>query len=152
MAGLVVMLPPPGGSKNQVCNTNIDSILRRRVIDFAEATAVKGSTLVAGDTIKVFNFSAGELVTNVWTRQLVAGTASSTIDIGDSVGASAWHNDLATDGAAQTLTAGAGANASAGYLYAADNYLLLTLGSTPPLTGKVEFTAKVIDFGTSIVK
>lgn len=153
MAGLVTFFPPPAGSVNQVGVANSDSVLKRRVIDFAELTAAKGSTLVAGDTARAIALNPGDYVKQVYFRQLVAGTASSTMNVGDTaVGATAWYNGYATDGAAQTFALGNGANATAGKMYAAADYLLLTLGATPPLVGKVEITAEVYQFGTSIVK
>lgn len=149
----ITMLPPPGGSSYQVNVCNSDSVLVRRVIDFTELGSAKGSTLAAADTANFITINAGDFVTRVWVRQLVAGTSSSTVSIGDTaVGATAWHNALATDGAAQTFTAANGANVTAGKFYSSADALKLTLGATPPLTGRIEVTAEVYKFGTSTVK
>lgn len=149
----ITMLPPPGGSDYQVCVSNSDSVLKRRVLDFAELGAAKGSTLAAADTCTLITLNPGDFVTRVFVRQLVAGTSSSTVSIGDTaVGATAWHNGYATDSAAQNFTLGAGANVAAGKFYSSADALKVTLGATPPLTGRIEVTAEVYQFGNSITK
>lgn len=134
---------------------------RRHVFD----VAVDLPTVTAGDSAKIFNLAAGEFVENVFIRNITKSTtASSTLQVGDSSSATAYSASVDATAANGTVVAGNGAavitqsgttpfavTSIAGKNYAAADYILITLGSTPPLNGVFEVVAQIIPFTTSAV-
>lgn len=93
---------------------------KRKVIDFVECTALKGSALAKDDVIEAIPLEAGEILVGGFCKIITAGTASTTAQIGitgdDPDGLIA---SVALDGSAGTVTAANGA------------YLLTQSGTTP---------------------
>ena len=138
-------------------NPGFDSgspITRRRVIDFAEALAKKGSALANADVIQAMPVKAGEAVVNVFLRVITPGTASSTAGVGDGAGTTSY---IATASGVLDAAAGTIVKASGAYiqteaappvlkckLYTTDDTIDLLLGATAPQAGVVELIAEII--------
>lgn len=127
--------------------------LLSKTVDFSKFTGSAAG--VAGKTADVISIPAGFVVENVFVKVLTAGTASSTVNVGDSSAAS-FITGVATDGTAGTTTAASGSYLfgsfattpavsgvyNGGKLYSAADALRLTLGSTAPVTGSVKVVVK----------
>jgi len=93
---------------------------KRKVIDFAECTALKGSALAQNDVIEAIPLEAGEILVGGFAKIITAGTGSTTATIGiTDDDADGLIKSVALDGTAGTVTAANGA------------YLLTPDGSTP---------------------
>ena len=165
-APTVNIATPISGSSFQSWGKPSAKFSRTRVLDFAEAVTKKGSALVNGNTIDIMPFYAGELVTNVISRILVAGTASCTVTVGDDATAAGFMASLAVDGAANTVANSTGsfiftqAGSSAyavtwvgGKFYTATNALRIALSSgttAEAQAGKIEFTAEIVELSTRL--
>jgi len=83
---------------------------KRKVIDFVECTALKGSALAQNDVIEAIPLEAGEILVGGFAKIITAGTASTTATIGitddDPDG---LIKSVALDGTAGTVTAANGA-------------------------------------------
>lgn len=93
---------------------------KRKVIDFVECTALKGSALAQNDVIEAIPIDAGEILVGGFAKIITAGTASTTAQVGitgDDV--DGFIASVALDGSAGTVTAANGA------------YLLTQSGTTP---------------------
>ena len=133
-------------------------ILRKHVINFADAVTVKGSPLAAGDTIDILSLNVGEFVDFCSSRVITAGTAASTATVGDQSSAAGLIASVACDAVTGTLVPGSGALLQNGLTpfnilgkyYTAANTVRLTLGATPPQTGVIEFVVGVIQIYTHV--
>ena len=67
-----------------------------RVIDLAKIIAVRGSALAAGDTIDLFDVTAGMIVTDLHAEVTVVSKAGRTIDIGDQTDGDRYVTALST--------------------------------------------------------
>ncbi len=122
--------------------------LARNMVD---CTSAGFGTLLSTDTARILELKEGWFVVRVWVRCVQKGTAAAAIEsIGDSVGATTW---MATDfaiGSGGTVGAVQGSlhtdtnGALNGYLYLADDYLLLT-PKTANFDGIFEVVAEVIN-------
>jgi len=134
---------------------------RKHVISFADVLATKGSALATNDTVDILTLNPGERVVNVTARVITAGTASSTVTVGDQSDADGYIASVACDGTAGTVSGANGAYLFTQYgttpfavtwvggkSYSATNTLRMTLGATAPQAGVVEFTAFIEQVGT----
>lgn len=134
---------------------------RKHVINFADVLATKGSALAQNDTVDIVPLNPGERVIDVTARIITAGTASSTVTVGDQAGAASYIASVAIDGTAGTVTGGNGAYLFSqsgttpfavtwvgGKYYTAANTLRMTLGATAPQAGILEFTVFIEQLGT----
>jgi hypothetical protein len=132
----------------------------KSTVDCSKSVADGGfGTLLSTDTARVLELKEGWFVVRVWVRLVKIGTVGATIltQIGDTVGGDVW---IATDmniGTTGTINQVKGSlhtdtnGALNGYLYLADNYLLLAI-STANFDGTLEFAAEVIDvFGGNTI-
>lgn len=141
-------------SENPVREKACPITLRSRTLDFADI-----ATPEANDVIRLIPVYKGERVDNVTARIITAGTASSTVLVGDGADADGYITAVATDGAADTITAADGALLFAafattpavtgvykpgGKLYSADDSIDLKYGATPPLAGILEIIVEVV--------
>lgn len=93
---------------------------KRKVIDFVECTALKGSALAQNDVIEAIPLGAGEILVGGFAKIITAGTASTTAQVGiTGDDADGFIASVALDGSAGTVTAANGA------------YLLTQSGTTP---------------------
>ena len=93
---------------------------KRKVIDFVECTALKGSALAQNDVIEAIPLEAGEILVGGFAKIITAGTASTTAKVGiTGDDADGFIASVALDGSAGTVTAANGA------------YLLTQSGTTP---------------------
>ena len=125
----------------------------KNIVDCSTSVANGGfGTLSSSDTARVLEFKEGWFVVRVWVRLITIGTIGATVltQLGDTIAGDAW---VATDmniGTTGTVNQVKGSlhtdtnGALNGYLYLADNYLLLAI-STANFDGKLEFAAEVID-------
>ena len=93
---------------------------KRKLIDFAECTALKGSALAQNDVIEAIPLDAGEILVGGFAKIITAGTASTTAQVGitgDDV--DGFIASVALDGSAGTVTPAGGA------------YLLTQSATTP---------------------
>jgi len=135
-------LPHDGGNKHFIV---------RNTIDCSKSIDGGFGTLLSTDTAKVLEIKEGWFVKRVWVRLIQKGTAAAAIEaLGDSVGAAVW---MATDfaiGTGGTVGAVQGSlhtdtnGALNGYLYLADDYILLT-PKTANFDGILEVVAEVMD-------
>ena len=139
---------PISGSIYQNLEAGCPVVRKTRIIDFAEAVTLKGSNLVAGDSIKAMTFDAGSLVLAVYVRQVVAGTPSSTFSVGSAATSTLYVATVSADAVAQTMKS---STIGASFFSSAD-YVNFTLGATPTLTGKVEVNALLLPIGTSLTR
>ena len=138
-----------------------DRFTRKHVINFADVLATKGSALAQNDTVDILTINPGERIVDVTARIITAGTASSTVTVGDQAGATSYIASVACDGTAGTVTGANGAyifsqSGTAPYAvtwvggkyYTAANTLRMTLGATAPQAGVIEFALVVQQLGT----
>lgn len=92
---------------------------KRKVIDFAECAALKGSALAQNDVIEAIPLNAGEILVGGFAKIITKGTASTTAQVGTGGDTDGLIKSVALDGNAGTVTAANGA------------YLLTQSGSTP---------------------
>ncbi len=142
--GYTVCLPASGCKSHFVIKS---------IVDCSTSVADGGfGTLTSTDTARVLEFKEGWLVERVYVRLVTIGTVGATVltQLGDTVGGARW---MATDmniGTTGTINQVKGTihtdtnGALNGYLYLADDYLLLAI-STANFDGKLEFAAEVID-------
>lgn len=134
--------------------------IMKSTVDCSTATTAGGyGTLLSTDTARVMEFKEGWFVNRVWVRLVKLGTVGATVltQLGDTIGGDVW---LATDmniGTSGTINQVKGTlhtdtnGALNGYLYLADDYLLLAI-STANFDGTLEFAAEVIDvFGGNTI-
>lgn len=132
----------------------------KNTIDCSKSTGDGWGTLLSTDTARVLEFKEGWFVNRVWVRLVQIGTVGATVltQLGDTVAGDCW---MATDmniGTTGTVNQVKGTlhtdtnGALNGYLYLADNYLLLAI-STANFDGILEFAAEVINLfdGDTIV-
>ena len=83
---------------------------KRKVIDFVECTALKGSALAQSDVIEAIPLEAGEILVGGFAKIITAGTANTTAQIGiTGDDADGFIASVALDGTAGTVTAANGA-------------------------------------------
>ena len=83
---------------------------KRKVIDFVECTALKGSALAQNDVIEAIPLEAGEILVGGFAKIITAGTGSTTAQIGiTGDDADGFIASVALDGTAGTVTAANGA-------------------------------------------
>lgn len=131
-------------------------VVRKHVVNFADVLATKGSALVATDTVDVMTLFPGEFLVGAYSRVITAGTAGSTVTVGDQASAAGFIASVAVDAAASTVLSGSGALLQSGLtpfsilgkFYSAANTVRLTLGATAPQAGVVEITVDVVQLGT----
>lgn len=130
----------PAQSEPWMGNTR-DSLVEI-MLDFS-SRKLSAAGYAAGDTIKVMGIPKGTLVQNLVTTVVVPEGAALTMSVGDSGSATRFHSALTLNSAAGTQAA----SAAVAQLYAADDYLLLTIGGTllNSGTGKVSIVAQVVD-------
>jgi len=58
--------------------------------------------LTSADTYKVLTIGAGVMITGIYVNVVTAEGAADTVDIGDSAGATTFHNDLSLNSAVVT--------------------------------------------------
>jgi len=128
---------------------------KRKVIDFAECTALKGSALAQNDVIEAIPLEAGEILVGGFAKIITTGTANTTAQVGTGDDSDGLIKSVALDGNAGTVTAANGAYiftqaTSANYAVtwvggkaiATDDTLDLLLdASTAVAAGKVEVIA-----------
>lgn len=143
-----------GGPDGLFQSHDLSAQILSKTVDFSKYTGTAAG--VATKTADVITIPAGFVVENVFVKVLVAGTASSTITVGDSSDADNYVASVACDGTAGTVTAAAGSYLygsfattpavsgvyNAGKLYSTADAIRLTLGATPPTTGKVQVVVK----------
>lgn len=93
---------------------------KRKVIDFAECAALKGSALAQNDVIEAIPLNAGEILVGGFAKIITAGTASTTAQVG------------ITGDDADGLIASVALDGSAGTVTAANGAYLFTQGGTSP--------------------
>lgn len=144
-------------------------IVRKHVIKFVDAVAVKGSALVQTDTIDAIKIYAGEFVVGAFVRIITAGTTSSTVQVGDQTSAASFIASLALDAASGTVSLSPGTLTTAdnnimvqdsgsayavtftgGKYYASADTIRLTIDSaTAPAAGVIEVGIVVIPVSAS---
>ena len=83
---------------------------KRKVIDFAECTALKGSALAKDDVIEAIPLEAGEILVGGFAKIITAGTANTTAQVGiTGDDADGLIKSVGLDGNAGTVTAANGA-------------------------------------------
>jgi len=83
---------------------------KRKVVDFAECTALKGSALAQNDVIEAIPLTAGEILVGGFAKIITAGTASTTAQVGiTGDDADGLIKSIALDGTAGTVTGANGA-------------------------------------------
>ena len=93
---------------------------KRKLIDFVECTALKGSALAQNDVIEAIPLDAGEILVGGFAKIITAGTASTTAQVGiTGDDADGFIASVALDGSAGAVTAANGA------------YLLTQSGTSP---------------------
>lgn len=141
---------PTGTSANQIQTKDLVPQVRSRLIDIAEFNTKKGSNVAAADVLLALPIFAGERVLNVGVRIVTAGTASSTVTVGDGDDTDGWIKSVTCDSAANTQFNSNGAyiftQATStdkpvtwvgGKLYTADDSIDLVAGGTPPVAGQM---------------
>jgi len=136
-----------------------------KVVDFAKfvgTTDSNGTNTaaagVAGNTADVITIPAGFVVEDVLTKVVTAGTAASTVAVGDTADAVYYLASVNSAATAATIvktgdTAGAGGKfkdvtsvttfgQNMSKVYSTASKLVVTLGSTAPTTGKMQFTVR----------
>jgi len=148
MSNIALNTPYTSPGADQVVAQDSPFKLYSRSIDFVKVAAAKGTALVQNDTVDIWTVPAGTRVYDAWTRIQVAGTAGSTLTLGDVASATGFITSVALDAAAQTHVLGNGAylvnNATpivtvTPKFYSAATVLRATLNSSAtPQTGVVE--------------
>lgn len=130
--------------------------MRSKVIDFAEATTLKGSALAQNDVIEAIPLKPGEILVSGYARIITAGTASTTAQLGiTGDDADGFIKTIALDATAGTVTAANGAYVftqatstekpvtwiGGKYIATADTLDLLLDASTAVTSGQVEVIA-----------
>jgi len=104
--------------------------------------------LLNANTAKLFVIPAGCEVRNVWVKIVTPETASDTFDIGSSDGGTDFDNAAAANGAAGTVTRGAGGTDNGvtynGVFYATAGYVWLA--------GSADLSQLVIDVVVEVAK
>jgi hypothetical protein len=107
--------------------------IRRRAFTVQNSPDWNGLTPATGDVVRTNVIDQGAFVLAVFAYVITAGTASSTISIGDTGSATQYIANLATSSTGITISA-----ATTWKWYAtASDYLLVTMGTTAAATGAV---------------
>jgi hypothetical protein len=109
----------------------------------------KGSAVAATNIIQCIPIAAGEIVTDVFARILVAsGTSSAPCTVGDGDDPDGWIASVTLTSAADTYFGAGGAlkATSLGKLYAAADTIDITIGATAPADGlsSIELFAVIV--------
>lgn len=86
---------------------------KRKVVDFVECTALKGSALAQNDVIEAIPLEAGEILVGGFAKIITKGTASTTAQVGiTDDDADGLIKTVSLDGNAGTVT-----NANGAYIF-----------------------------------